>query len=286
MNLDDITPLILTFNEAPNIGDTLERLRWAKRVVVVDSFSSDATIEIAESFDNVAVVQRRFDDHVSQWNLGLGQIETVWVLTLDADYRCPPALAEEIRGLDGDCDAYVAAFTYCVDGKPLRGTLYPPRAVLFRPKRCRYVQDGHTQRLIHDPRRTRELSTKLLHDDRKPLADWLVAQTKYQELNVDKLLDTPWSQLGWSDRLRRWYVVIPVLTFFYCLFVKRLILDGRAGCYYTLQRVYAEMLMSLTLLDRRLRPATEARGELIAKTAADVPHRPAAETYELSHPGN
>jgi glycosyltransferase involved in cell wall biosynthesis len=254
MNVDRITPLVLTFNEAPNIGDTLNRLRWARRIVVVDSFSSDETIEIAERFDNVTVAERRFDDHVSQWNFGLQQIETEWVLALDADYHCPPEFADEVRSLGDDCDAYVAAFTYCVAGKPLRGTLYPPRAVLFRPARCHYVQDGHTQLLVHDDARTGRLKTRILHNDRKPLSRWLTAQTKYVDLEVEKLLLAPVDSLSWKDRLRKNTLWAPLLTMIGCLFRKGLILDGWPGVYYTAQRVYVELLLLLKLLDARLLP--------------------------------
>jgi hypothetical protein len=65
--LNEITPLILTYNEAANIGRTLERLAWAREIVVVDSFSDDETVEIASSFANVRVIQRVFDCHRSQW---------------------------------------------------------------------------------------------------------------------------------------------------------------------------------------------------------------------------
>src|SRR5436853_2457479 len=83
--LDSITPLILTYNEAANIGRTLEQLRWARDIVVVDSFSDDETVEIAGSFPHVRVFQRKFDNHGAQWNFGLSEtgIATEWVLALD-----------------------------------------------------------------------------------------------------------------------------------------------------------------------------------------------------------
>ena len=68
---DQITPLILTYNEAPNIGRTLEQLRWAHEIVVVDSFSTDQTLEIVSQFPQVRVFQRVFDDFVGQWDFGL-----------------------------------------------------------------------------------------------------------------------------------------------------------------------------------------------------------------------
>ena len=56
--LDEVTVLVLTFNEAPNIQRTLEKLSWAKEIVVVDSFSTDETLHIAQSFQQGRVVQR------------------------------------------------------------------------------------------------------------------------------------------------------------------------------------------------------------------------------------
>lgn len=287
ISLENITPLILTYNEAPNVGDMLARLKWARRVVVVDSVSTDDTVEIAEQFENVVVLRRPFDDHTTQWNFGLRQVATPWVLALDSDYRCPAELADELRTLSGDCDAYLSNFTYCIDGKPLRGTLYPPRAVLFRPERCHYMQDGHTQTLVHDPLRTRTLATKLMHDDRKPLSHWLASQSKYAELEVAKLLETPASRLGWKDRLRRWYVIAPALMLLYCLFMKRLAFDGRAGLHYTLQRVYAELLLSLTLLDHRLRSVADNRpNQSKTEQSTNNQRSTTVENYEHAHPGN
>lgn len=61
--LDRITPLILTYNEAPNIGRTLERLSWAWHIVVLDSFSDDSTAEIVSGFPQTRIYRREFDTH-------------------------------------------------------------------------------------------------------------------------------------------------------------------------------------------------------------------------------
>src|SRR6476619_2943691 len=92
--LTEITPLILTYNEAPNIGRTLEQLRWARDIVVVDSFSDDETLEIVSGFPQARVVQRKFDTFAAQCNFGLTEagIATEWVLSLDADYELTPEL--------------------------------------------------------------------------------------------------------------------------------------------------------------------------------------------------
>jgi glycosyltransferase involved in cell wall biosynthesis len=251
MNLAEITPLILTFNEAANIGRSLQQLAWANRVVVVDSGSTDATVAMARAFANVEVFQRSFDAHAAQWNFGLNEtgIDTEWVLALDADYWVDETFVDELRRLapEAQVAGYQAAFIYCIDGVALRGSLYPPVTVLFRRASGHYVQDGHTQRLAPSgPAGT--LSAKLRHDDRKSLQLWLPSQARYMALEAEKLRVTPWEKLDTIDRLRRLRVVAPAAVFLYCLFGRGLIFDGSAGLLYAMQRATAEMVLSLTLL--------------------------------------
>src|SRR5947209_6786936 len=84
--VDQITPLILAFNEASNLRRNLEKLLWVKEIVLIDSFSTDETCEIARSRSNVRLIQRAFDNHTAQWNFGIDQCASSWVLALDADY--------------------------------------------------------------------------------------------------------------------------------------------------------------------------------------------------------
>ena len=148
--------------------------------MVLDSFSTDETLDIARSFPQVRVVQRRFDDHTTQWNHGVDQVQTDWVLALDADYVLTPELIHELEALPASSliSAYFARFKYCVHGHPLRGSLYPPRPVLFQRSRCRYEEDGHTQLLRIDGSK-QTLQGFIHHDDRKPISRWLWAQDRY-----------------------------------------------------------------------------------------------------------
>ncbi len=251
MNLAEITPLILTYNEAANIERSLAGLGWARRIVVVDSGSTDATLQILKSYPAVHVVHRPFDTHAEQWNFGLAEtgIDSEWVLALDADYGIDPDFVAELQALmpSADVHGYKASFLYCIDGVALRGSLYPPVTVLFRRSSATYVQDGHTQRL-HCPGQVVALTRRLRHDDRKSLPHWLASQARYMRLEADKLAATPWRQLDWIDRLRKLRLVAPVAVFLYCLLGKGLVLDGRAGLLYVLQRTTSEMVLSLTLL--------------------------------------
>jgi len=188
--LDQITPLILTYNEAPNIGRTLERLSWARDIVVIDSFSSDETVEIASRFPQTRILQRKFDTHRNQWTFGLKEsgIKSDWVLALDADYVLTPELVEELRVLQPSAvtQGYRAGFVYCIKGRPIRGSAYPPVIALYRRANANYIQDGHTQR-IKLLGEVRDLRSPILHDDRKTLAHWIEAQRRYMKLEAEKL---------------------------------------------------------------------------------------------------
>src|SRR2546423_1918312 len=249
--LNEITPLILTYNEAPNIARTLASVSWAKEIVVVDSFSSDDTLKIARSFPQVRTFQRAFDCHRNQWEFGRNEtgITTPWVLALDADYIVSDQLTTELKNLSPKAETvgYRANFVYCINGKELRSGIYPPVTVLYRREAASYVQDGHTQRVALDGV-IEDLSSPIFHDDRKPLRHWFSSQARYSELEARKLRRANYAELSLPDRLRRWRVLAPPAMLVYCLIIRGGIFDGWKGLYYAFQRTVAEFMLS-----RRLR---------------------------------
>lgn len=253
------TAMVITYNEAPNLRRCLERLRWARRILVIDSGSTDETRDIARQHPQVDIVERPFDDFASQCNFGLAKIETRWVLSLDADYQLSEALVAELSTLrEDDVAGYSAAFVYCVYGRPLRGSLYPPRVVLYRRERAAYRNEGHAHR-VAIAGRVGALHGKILLDDRKPLSRWLASQQHYAEREADYLLTTPRHNLGRADRVRVMGWPAPILVFLYTSVVKRCALDGWAGWFYVLQRTLAEMLLALEIVDRRFRSGSKSR---------------------------
>lgn len=256
--IENITPLILTYNEAPNIGRTLEQLRWADDIVVVDSGSDDETVEIVKSFPNARVVQRAFDNHGAQWNFGLSEtgVSTEWVLALDADYFLTPEIIDELKALRplASTMGYRAEFTYCINGKSLRSGLYTPVTVLYRRGCAKYSQDGHTQRLILEGN-LETLRSRILHDDRKPLSHWFESQQRYMALEAKNILANDSASLSTADRVRRMRVIAPLAVLFYCLIVRGGVLDGWPGFYYAFQRTLAELILSLNLIEADLRSA-------------------------------
>jgi glycosyltransferase involved in cell wall biosynthesis len=220
---------------------------------VIDSGSTDKTIGLVASFPNAEVHTRKFDTHAQQWNYGLSMCESEWILSLDADYILTDAFVEETKKnvqLAG-ISAFNARFEFLIFGKALTGNNTTPRPVLFRKKNCIYYDDGHTQRLKINGSEE-NYSAKILHDDRKPLSRWLRNQAAYSQKEADMLLQAT-SGLSFTSRLRKTKLLAPAFIFFYCLFIKGMILNGWRGWHYTLQRTIAEILVSMRLTEDKFK---------------------------------
>jgi len=246
--------MVITCNEEANIGRTLARLDWAKRILVIDSGSTDATIDIVRSFPQADIIQRPFDDFASQCNFGLEKIASSWVLSLDADYELSDELVTEIGNLrpDDSTGGYLSRFVYRIQGNPLRGSLYPARIVLYRKQRAVYRNEGHGHR-VHVTGKVLPLTGPIYHDDRKPLARWLASQSIYALREAEHLLSANRSALKRVDQIRLAVWPAPFLVLLYTLFVKGCLLDGWPGWFYALQRLIAESMIALAILNRRLR---------------------------------
>ena len=259
--LDHISVLILTYNEAANIRRTLDALSGFSDVVVLDSGSNDGTIEILSGYANVRYLTRQFDTHATQWSYGLTScsIHRPWVLALDADYILSSDLVDEIASLSPETSiaGYRVAFRYCVLGRPLSATLYPPVIALYRRERAHYIQKGHTQRVVVDGT-VACLKGLIDHDDRKPLSRWLESQRRYAKLEADHLLSTPSTSLRRTDKIRLMAWPSPILVFLYTLLARGCIFDGWPGWLYVLQRTLAEMMIAIELVDRQMRTSLKS----------------------------
>jgi glycosyltransferase involved in cell wall biosynthesis len=119
-----ISALVTTFNEERNIAECIESVLWCDEVLVVDSFSTDRTPEIARGYDKVRFIQRTYHGSASQKNWAIDNTRNEWILIFDADERCTDPLRHEIlelfRGGDPDHDTFTINRRCFFLGKPIR----------------------------------------------------------------------------------------------------------------------------------------------------------------------
>lgn len=107
MSRPGITVYTLSYNEAHQIREVMESVKWADEIILVDSFSTDGTVEIAKEY-GAKILSEKFCGFGALRNKALDAATNDWVLSIDSDERCTPELAAEVRreALSPKCDAY------------------------------------------------------------------------------------------------------------------------------------------------------------------------------------
>jgi len=164
----NISGLIITYNEEKNIQEVLECFDFCNEIIIVDSFSTDKTVEIAKQFPHVKVIQNTFEDFTKQRNLALDAAKNDWVLFLDGDERITPALRQEIIAeLDKPVqkDAYYFYRKFFFGRKPIHfsGTQSDKNFRLFRKSRARYMEGKKVHETLEVNGSIGILKNKLLH---------------------------------------------------------------------------------------------------------------------------
>lgn len=220
-----ITAIIPTKNEAKNIAAAIENLFWADEILVIDSFSSDETVAIAQQ-KGAKVLQRVFDTHAKQKNFAISQATNSWIFVLDADERVTPQLQQEIQDLlqcEPENDAYwIYRQNYFMD-KPVHYSGWQSDKVirLFR-KECRYAEvNVHEE--ISTERPAGVLKNKLIHYTYANITQYLRKWDHYTTLSAkDRAAKTPEVTLFHL-------AVKPAARFFRHYIVKLGFLDGKVG---------------------------------------------------------
>ena len=185
-----ITALVLTLNEEDNITECLKTLAWADKVLVLDSGSTDRTVEIAQSL-GAEVFFHPFKNYADQRNYALSLVQTEWVLFVDADERVPPELAAEVREAaeeEGFSGWWIPRKNYICGHWIRHGGWYPDYQLrLLRPKAARYDPAWEVHEIVVIEGKTGHLRNHLIHYNYRTWGEFIARQKAYLPLEVRTL---------------------------------------------------------------------------------------------------
>jgi len=228
---------IITKNEEANLARTLASVQFADEIVVLDSASTDRTVEIAREY-NATVYDEPWQGFAGSKNSAIAKCSGTWVLSLDADEELSPELQTEIRALlpsNPPTDAYYIRRRNLFLGRWIKhGGFYPdPKLRLFRRTAANFaatprfenrpvhetiVFDGHASTLDYD----------LIHHAYPTLETYIEHMDRYSTLGCELLIASGKVSRSLPAFLCNIFL-IPQLTFLWNYIVRMGILDGREG---------------------------------------------------------
>lgn len=261
-----ISIFILTYNEEIEIGACIESALLSDDVIVVDSFSSDRTIDIARQYP-VQVFQHAFESHGKQrtWMLENIPVKNDWVYILEADERMTPELFQEcLEASQSDrfIGYYVAERVMFMNHWIRHSTQYPRYQLrLFQHGRVVFTDYGHTEREVCDGKTSFLENTYPHYTCGKGFDRWLEKHNRYSS---DEALETirqlengtiNWQELVWGNseverrralkNLSLRLPLRPFIRFIYMYIGLRGFLDGRAGLTWCILQAFYEYLILL-----------------------------------------
>jgi glycosyltransferase involved in cell wall biosynthesis len=232
--MQKISVTIITKNEAENIRDCLDSVRWADEVVVVDSGSTDGTLEIARQW-GARVFQEEWKGYAAQKNSAIDKTRNEWILSLDADERVPAALQREIENrlaAAPPVDGFYIARKNFFSGRWIRTCGWYPdyNLRLFRKNRGRF-QERAVHEKVEMEGRTENFKTPLIHRTYRSLSDFLQRLDRYSTLAAQQM-QREGRKVRHRDLLLR-----PPLTFLHLYILRAGFLEGTKG--FLLSRLYS-----------------------------------------------
>lgn len=224
----EISVVIITYNEEANIEAALKSVTdIASEIIVVDRYSSDETVKIAEKYTD-RIILREWKNFSDQKNFGNEKAEFPWIFSLDADERMSDELREEIQKLKGEepeCAAFSMPRQAFYLGRWIRHSgWYPDRKIrLFRKDKTRWEGEYVHEALVVDGQ-VCKLQGHLHHFTYGSIRDHIERINTFSELGAQKLYS--------QKKKCRWYqlAIMPSLYFLKSYFWRGGFLDGFAGC--------------------------------------------------------
>lgn len=270
----DLTAIILTKNEEKNIEKCLESIKgFVKRAVIVDSGSTDKTLEVARKFDFVDIYEHPFENYARQFNWGIDNtdISTKWTLRLDADERFTPQLCKELEealkkhDFDNVNGFVLEAWLYFMDKCLKHGGSRKKKLMVFRTGYGRIEDRKMDEHTVLSSGESLEIKEKFLHYDFKDLGTYVKKLNWYATREMqdymegtfpDKKFEASDKEISQMRSKKTKYYKAPIffrcwLYFFYAYFVKGNCLNGKEGFIYSfLYHLYYRMLVDFKIYEQ------------------------------------
>lgn len=246
-----LTVTVITHNEGASVGAALESVSWADEILVVDSHSTDETFEIARRY-TPRVEVRDWAGYGPQKNYAADRASHDWILSIDADERITPALADEIRALMREGPAaqgYRLPRVSFYLGRWVRSTdWYPDYHLRLYDRRAARWTERKVHESVHTDGRVEKLRGEMLHYPYRDISEHLAKIDRYTTLIAEQ----------WLDEGRRATAlqafVYPRLAFFRNYVLRGGFRDGRTGLLISLLNSYYVFLKYAKLIERQSAP--------------------------------
>ncbi len=290
-----VAVVVLTYNEEANIAQALDSVvNWANGIFILDSFSSDRTIEIARQY-KCHIAQNEFENYAKQRNFALDNlpINSEWVFFLDADEWLPDALKSEISAVIAsrpENNGYYIKRRLIWMGRWIRRGYYPSWILrLFRLGKGRCEDRAVNEHMIVQGK-TGQLRNDFMHMDKKGVSEWIAKHNRYATREARALFGgragTNYREIdarvfGSQSERKRWLrykiwnrlppMVRPFLYFSYRYLLTGGFLDGKeAFVYHFLQALWFPILIDIKYLEMKMPCSSVSRVVLNATEEAKI----------------
>lgn len=240
--MNQLTALVLTYNEEDNISDCLESISWIERVIVVDSYSEDRTKEICQQYENVDFYQNEFEDFAAQRNFALNKVNSDWVFVIDADERVTPELENEIKAVlhSPAAEGYEIARKNYFLGKWIKYCgWYPDYTLRLFKSKYRYQGIVHESPQIDG--KVEKLENDFIHYTYKDLESYVAKMNQYTTLDAQKKFERG-KKVGITYILFR-----PLIEFVKKYIFKKGFLLGSQGLILSMLSIFYQFLKTVKL---------------------------------------
>ena len=224
--MEKLTAIIPTFNEEENIQRAIDSVDFADEILVIDSFSTDKTLEIVAKYPRIRLIQRVFDNFSNQKNFAIQQAKYNWIFLLDADEEVTDNLKQELKNKIIKPDNFKGFYVYrnfFFRNKKINFSGWQRDKVIRLFKKDDNIYQGKVHEKIQSKGEIGFLKEKLNHYSYKNREQYKAKLLKYAKLQAEEILDK-------QSYVTPFHIIIkPSIRFLIHYFIKLGILDGKSG---------------------------------------------------------